>query len=489
MDVDWGGQGPASMPTGSTCGDLGTDKCAGITGSGSSTSTMGVAGMGTTFIQTIDVQNINMEGNGGRVTYTIKVDKQDSADSIYMHLTGKDGSTTAFAGTDFLSAAGVASGYAEYTGGFDFGGSLTSIIVEIGGRDINLSIGPVFDDVTIGVLYNIINTIISMQITTIETFIALGVYDEEAIGIAEDIFDNNDFTVDPNGGINVEPIFDDATSGGDTYETVDMELDMDFNTGPITSVEVTMEDSIEMDMEFEMEMPDVSEPEGTDLPPPDMDKPPPEEIEMASANMASDEMPEMENMADEEPSTETEMEPSKPETEPEPQEDIQNEPEPDAEEPEPEVEAKPEKPKEEEPQKKAAEEEEKEPEVKVAAKEEPKEKEQEKVEAKPKEEPKKTKAQQKQEQKQKAGSKIVAKMGDKGRYDADNQIKTLLVMQVLGNTKTFFESQKTLKDTQGFFSDLAVPDNSISDNNYASFIMFGGSNVKMDALIDMQYKN
>ena len=80
-------------------------------------------------------------------------------------------------------------------------------------------------------------------------------------------------------------------------------------------------------------------------------------------------------------------------------------------------------------------------------------------------------------------------MGDKGRYDADNQIKTLLVMQVLGNTKTFFESQKTLKDTQGFFSDLAVPDNSISDNNYASFIMFGGSNVKMDALIDMQYKN
>ena len=50
MDVDWGGQGPASMPTGSTCGDLGTDKCAQITGSGSSTSTMGVAGMGSTFI-------------------------------------------------------------------------------------------------------------------------------------------------------------------------------------------------------------------------------------------------------------------------------------------------------------------------------------------------------------------------------------------------------------------------------------------------------
>ena len=34
MDIDWGGQGPASMPSGSSCGQLGTDKCAMITGSG-----------------------------------------------------------------------------------------------------------------------------------------------------------------------------------------------------------------------------------------------------------------------------------------------------------------------------------------------------------------------------------------------------------------------------------------------------------------------
>ena len=32
MDTDWGGQGSASMPTGSGCGALGTDKCASITG-------------------------------------------------------------------------------------------------------------------------------------------------------------------------------------------------------------------------------------------------------------------------------------------------------------------------------------------------------------------------------------------------------------------------------------------------------------------------
>ena len=42
MSIDWGGQGSASMPSGSTCGDLGTDKCAMITqGSGNSTSING----------------------------------------------------------------------------------------------------------------------------------------------------------------------------------------------------------------------------------------------------------------------------------------------------------------------------------------------------------------------------------------------------------------------------------------------------------------
>ena len=65
MDSDWGGQGPASMSTGSTCGRLGADKCAQITGSGNSTSTMGVSGMGTTFIQTIDISDLNIS-NGGQ---------------------------------------------------------------------------------------------------------------------------------------------------------------------------------------------------------------------------------------------------------------------------------------------------------------------------------------------------------------------------------------------------------------------------------------
>ena len=484
MDVDWGGQGPASMPTGSTCGDLGTDKCAEITGSGSSTSTMGVAGMGTTFIQTVDVQNLNMADRGGRVNYTIKVHKQDDADSIYMHITGRDGTTSAFAGTDLLSAAGVATGYAEYTGGFDFGGNLTSVIIEIGGRDINLAIGPVFDDVTVNVLWNIVNTIVTQHITTIETFIAIGGYDEEVIDIAEDIFDNNDFDVDIDGNIEVQPDFNDDMSGGDSYASVELELElpdidmnMDLDINMDFDVDVTMDTNIEMDIEIEMDLPDV------DLPPPaDTDTPTTENIEVADNSMADSDLPENTNVSEgEAPDNAPEME--QPQDKPE---DVVSESSVD-EEPKEEVAPEPEtkKPK---PEPQKEEETKEEPETKVAAKEEPKEEKQEAAKKEDKkEEPKQTKAQKKQDQKQKAGSKIVKNMGDKGRYDSTNQLKTLLVMQVLGNSKTFFDDQKLIQDTPGFFSDLIVPDTQISDNNFASFIMFGGSNVKMDALVDSQY--
>ena len=514
MDVDWGGQGPASMPTGSTCGDLGTDKCAQITGSGYSTSTMGVAGMGTTFIQTVDVQNLNMADRGGRVNYTIKVHKQDDADSIYMHITGRDGTTTAFAGTDLLSAAGVATGYAEYTGGFDFGGNLTSVIIEVGGRDINLAIGPVFDDVTVNVLWNIVNTIVTQHITTIETFIATGGYDEDVINIAEDIFDNNDFGLDPNGEIEVQPNFDDNMTGGDSYESVELELempsmdmdmsmdidmnmDLDINIDMDFDVDVTMDTNIEMqDIEIEMDLPDV------DLPPPaDMDTPTTESIEVADNNMADSDLPENTNVSEgeapdnapemEQPQNEPEDVVSEPAVKEEPQEDVA--PETEAKEPEPEVETEPESEPEETQEEPKQKEEEEESETEVAAKEEPKKEEKQKAAEKEKEEkeqePKQTKAQQKQDQKQKAGSKIVKNMGDKGRYDSNNQLKTLLVMQVLGNSKTFFDNQKLIQDTPGFFSDLIVPDTQISDNNFASFILFGGSNVKMDALVDSQYNN
>ena len=65
--------------------------------------------------------------NGGRTNYSIKVDKRDAQDRIYMHITGKNGNTSVFAGTDILSESGVTSGYQEYTGGFDFAGTITNL--------------------------------------------------------------------------------------------------------------------------------------------------------------------------------------------------------------------------------------------------------------------------------------------------------------------------------------------------------------------------
>ena len=89
--------------------------------------------------------------------------------------------------------------------------------------------------------------------------------------------------------------------------------------------------------------------------------------------------------------------------------------------------------------------------------------------------------------KQKVANKIVKNMGDKGKYDSGNQLKTLVVMQVLGNTTSFFENQKQLQDTPNFFSDATIPDSGLSDNNYTQYILFGVSNTTHDTLIDSQY--
>ena len=251
MDIDWGGQGSASMPSGSGCGNLGTDKCARITGSGNSTSIMGVPNMGTTFIQTVDISNLNIT-KGGETNYTIKVDKQDANDSIYMHITGKNGNTNVFSGTDVLSASGTNSGYQSYEGGWDFSGSLTTVIIEIGGRDISLSISPLFDDVTISVLYNVVNTIISQEITSVEMFIALNIdAPEDVIDFVEDVFESNDM-VETNEGYELEPI----TIDEPTYNEVELEI----QEIEIAEIEVeVMEMEIQVEAELELEIEEVVE--------------------------------------------------------------------------------------------------------------------------------------------------------------------------------------------------------------------------------------
>ena len=393
MESDWGGQGPATMPSGNSCGQLGTDKCAMITGSGNSVSANGVSGMGTTFVNTVNVSNLNIK-YGGRTNYSIKVDKQDASDSIYMHITGKDGSTNVFTGTDILSATGTASGYQTYESGFDFSGSITTVIIEIGGRDINMAIGPMFDDVSINVLYNVINTIVTESITSVEMFIALNIdTPEDIINVVEDVFESNDI-VETDIGIDFQPIEIEDVN----YNTVEIEIaEIEIEIQELElEIEATIEESIETNIQETEVEPEVQ-----------IDEKPVEEVE------------EIEDTTVEKVET---------------------------------VEKKPEPKEETKPQK------EEQPKKEVAS------------------------------SKEKAAKKIVKSMGDKKKYDSVNQIKTLIVMQVLGNTKTFFDSQKELNDRENFFSNVSIPDAVISDNNIAGYLLFGGSDGLMQEMIDSQWQ-
>ena len=393
MDIDWGGQGSASMPSGSYCNNLGTDKCAEITGSGNSTSAMGVPNMGTTFINTIDISKLNIK-YGGETNYSIHVDKQDAEDSIYMHITGRDGTTDVFSGTDILSASGTASGFKVYENTFEFSGSLTTLIVEIGGRDIGISVGVLFDDVQINVLYNTINTIITQAITSVEMFIALNAdASQEIINVVEDVFESN-MPIETDVGMTFEPI----EIQEPTYEEVEIE---------IAEIEIA---EIEIELEIEATVEET-----------------------------------VEEVAVEEDITEPEQQ-----------------------------------------QEEAQEEEEKETnEIEVAKNEE---KEPEQIEE---QEEKKEEAQEEKKEessKEKAVKKIMKKMDDKKKYDDVNQTKTLVVMQVLGNTKTFFQDQQQLNDRVGFFSNVVLPDTVINDNDMASYFLFVGSDGLMNEMIDSQWQ-
>ena len=447
MDIDWGGQGSATMPSGSTCGQLGTDKCAMITGGGNSTSIMGVPNMGTTFINTVDISDLNFT-HGGRTNYEIKVYKPDAQDSIYMHITGKNGTTNVFSGTDILSASGTNSQYGQYSGGFNFSGSLTSIIIEVGGRDINMAVGPMFDGVQVNVLYNVVNTIVEQTITSVEMFVALNTdAPEEVLDVVEDIFEVN-APVETDVGLDFEPIETEDI----TYESVEIEIaeieiqeiqvasiDM-----PETEVEVNVievEAEIEMELEMDLET----------------------EIEV-DTNVGGEENTETttESTQDPDQTENNQSENDVSETNEEPKEES--------------IEETNEKSNEETNESKSTESEQK------------SEQKQEQQQKKTEKDAKTKVVQKKSSSKEKAAKKVLKKINDKKRYDESSQIKTLVVMQVLGNTKTFFESQQQLNDRAEFFTDYTLPDAVISDNDLAGYFLFIGSDGIMNEIIESQYK-
>ena len=447
MTSDWGGQGSAAIRNGATCGDLGQDKCAEITGSGTFTSTLGQPGVGSTYKQIINMTHSSIDPSidrGGQVAWSIRVEKRDASDSLHFRIAKTDGTTAVLLGNETLSAAGASAiTNTLFQGNFDFSGAITTkLTIEVSGRDINLAIGPLFDDVTVNVLYNVVNTIVTETITTVEEFVALGIFDQETIDVATDIFANNN-VVETDTGLSVEPIADESSTET-SYESVEIEMNTEMSLPEINTemnlppppMEVqTSEQSVEVEIEMEMSN-DINNGDASSGP-------------VAATEDSSQEgggsVPDAEG------------------------------PEPESSEPEPTETAE----SEEEPQSEPSSVEKKEPEAKT---EQPK-----KVAEKKTEKPK-TKAEKKQEAKQKAANKIVKKMGDKGRYDDSNQLKTLVVMQVLGDTKSFFNNQTQLQDTPGFFDSTKVPDAQISDNNAAAYFMIGGSDAKMDALTDLQYR-
>ena len=447
MTSDWGGQGSAAIRNGATCGDLGQDKCAEITGSGSFTSTLGQPGVGSTYKQIINMTHSSIDPDierGGQVPWSIRVEKRDASDSIHFRIQKSDGTTSTLLGTETLSAAGAnAITNTLFQGNFSFSGAITSLAIEVSGRDINLAIGPLFDDVTVNVIYNVVNTIVTQTITTIEEFVALGTFDQETIDVATDIFENNN-VVETNTGLSIEPVAEETTET--SYASVAAEINTEMVAPELQAptIEVSMPEPQTVEVQVEAQTVET-------------------EIQTEMNNDITDEVAPTGGVASNEDSSqegEGSVSSGEQKSEPEPTETAEAEPE-------------------EEPQSGPSSVEKKEPEAKT---EQPK-----KVAEKKTEKPK-TKTEKKQEAKQKAASKIVKKMGDKGRYDDSNQLKTLVVMQVLGNTKTFFDNQAQLQDTPGFFDNRTIPDTTISDNNYSAYIMFGGSDAAHNALTESQYR-
>ena len=458
-NYDWGGQGPASQRSGASCGALGADKCSEVTGSGTFTSTLGVANTGTTWYQSVDVSSLDVE-NGGKISYSISVDKQDSADSISFSIRALNGNSVVVSGNDTLSAAGVASGYQVYTGGWNFGGSISTLQIEIAGRDVALSVGPIWDSAQVSVVYNVISQVITNSITTVEQWVSLNIGGDTELELVEDLIGNNDFEETDGGFIEITPInedtedysdmdsveaeIDDIVAGFDEIPTFEVEIPTFEMPDTNTNIDVdTIETNIEAEIESQIDI---------DTTPPDPIAEPEPEVTPVIEKAEEGEMVEVEPEKEEVVVAEKEVEP-----EPEKEEVVVAEKEV---EPEVKKEVEP------EPEKEEIVVAKKEPEKKVKTKE------------------------QKKADKQKAASKIVKKMKSKSSYyDDTSQQKTLIIMQVVsGNAKDFFLNQNQLQDIQGFFSNLpSIPDGNLGASPNA-FAFFGSGSQTMNEMIELQYK-
>ena len=363
---------------------------------------------------------------------------------------------------------------------------MTLLSIEVSGRDVSLAIGPLFDDVTVNVIYNVVNTIVSQAITTVEQFVALNVgVDDTTLEVAQDIFENNNVGENAMWQFDIQPMGGNTDQGSQpSYESVSAEINAAIPTAELQAPTIEVNIPPPPPMEVQVEAQNVETEMQTEIQNANTTSEPP----MAN-NSQSDGEPQSGTESSSQPESET-TEP----TEPTNTETASSENSGDGETTE------------------TASNESSEPESNESESNEPESKQSEgKVSEESKQESKqasstnvrkdnkqknsegnqtksKSVKQAKSEAKQKVANKIVKNMGDKGRYDSTNQLRTLVVMQVLGNTRSFFSAQKVLQDTPNFFQSTTVPDSVISDNTAAAYYMIGGSDVAHGALVNSQYK-
>ena len=475
MDSDWGGVGPAKMHNTCPSSEIGSGKCAEITGS-----TL------TTFDQYVDISNFHIT-QGGALDWELSMHFYDTEDSAYFQTKGYSDNVLQWdTGEINLQNNNNAT---TYTGSYDFDNSLDRVFVRVGGVDnTNLATGPLFDNVSYTVNYNVITTVVntwieivqpmqmqeSIQLELMDTYESATVEEQQEM---ETEMQNMDTVMH----FDLKPTIsmgsmDDVQGMPETLSVGVVEgLFQDVDMGEMSMQEVMVEvetmvaeiQNIGMDVEaVEVKMPNQEmqvvmvdiEPTSKPVEEPKIEAPEPKPVEVAQ-----EEVKETVEVANKPMQTTSEVkeevkEESSPEEETAAGDTTKTK----------EVAKEQDKPKEE----KVAKEE---PKEKPVAKEADEEKPKETVEEKPTKE---------QEKKQKKANQIIA--GLPNSYDPVSQITTLALVNALGPNITTYQNAATVVQPTWYVSEDIYTD-SIMPDPLGSYISVR-SNLQIEKMIGQQYE-
>ena len=131
--------------------------------------------------------------NGGKISYSISVDKQDSADSISFSIRALNGNSVVVSGNGHFICGRCGKRIPSLHRGLELWWINQYITDEIAGRDVALSVGPIWDSAQVSVVYNVISQVITNSITTVEQWVSLNIGGDTELELVEDLIGNNDF--------------------------------------------------------------------------------------------------------------------------------------------------------------------------------------------------------------------------------------------------------------------------------------------------------